>query len=157
MKILFVSTQDAARTQLAAGMARVMAPAHVAIESAGRTSGAVHPQAVRALQEVGIDIRAAQARSLHDLDLATIDVVISLSAEPPSAEPPSAEPPSAENVRSPAFAAETESLHWPMDDLTGPPDEDEAQATVRFRAARERLRAHLREYFQRMTDSEDDG
>jgi len=141
MKILLASTQDAARTQLAAGMARVMAPFHLEIQSAGLTASEVSPWAVRVMHEVGVDISGARARDLRDVDLTTIDVVISLSTD---------------EVRSPTLSEQAERLHWPIEELVAVAGEDDAQTLARFRAAREGLRAHLRDYLQRMTDSDEE-
>ncbi|MCE2497457.1 MAG: arsenate reductase ArsC [Nitrosopumilaceae archaeon] len=55
-KILFVCVENSARSQMAEGFLRQMAP-HIRVQSAGTRPGAhVSPAAVRAMREVGIDI-----------------------------------------------------------------------------------------------------
>ena len=146
MRILFVSTHDAARTQLAVGMARLMVPHHVTVQSAGRIAGELHPLVLPMLAEVGVTHRDAIPRELAAVDPDSVDEVISLSAE----ELPAAD-----------FAPKAARLHWPIDELPGVIESDVAgpslsEARVRFRAAREHLRAHLRERLQRMTEPDDE-
>lgn len=55
-EVLFVCVENSARSQMAEGFLRQMAP-HIRVQSAGTRPGAqVSPEAVRAMREVGIDI-----------------------------------------------------------------------------------------------------
>jgi arsenate reductase len=137
MKIAFLCVANSARSQMAEGMARLMAPAGVEVCSAGSAPAGVNPFAIKALDEVGVDARSHTSTSVNDLDPATVDVVVTLCAE---------------EVCPVLLAENAERLHWPIDDPAGGEGDDEAQLE-RFRSARERIREHLREYFRRMTDS----
>lgn len=56
--ILFVCTHNSARSQMAEGLMRHLAGDRFAVYSAGTVARGVHPMAVRAMAEAGIDIRA---------------------------------------------------------------------------------------------------
>lgn len=80
--ILFLCVHNSARGQMAEGLARKVLPAGVRIWSAGaELSEAVHPLAVRVMQEVGIDISAQRPKVVGDVPLGDIDTVITLCAE----------------------------------------------------------------------------
>jgi arsenate reductase len=137
MKILFLCVANSARSQMAEGMARVMAPAGVEVASAGSAPTHVNPFAVKALAEVGIDISGATSTLVDDVDASTVDLVITLCAE---------------EVCPVLLAERAERLHWPIEDPAGHGGDDEAQL-ARFIEARELIRDKLRDYFRRMEDS----
>ena len=66
-KILFLCTGNAARSQMAEGLARANHDDKIEVVSAGsRPAGFVHPNAIRALSEIGIDIHDAQSKSADE-------------------------------------------------------------------------------------------
>jgi phosphate transport system protein len=80
--ILFLCVHNSARSQMAEGWARKLLPSGVRIWSAGsQPAGTVHPLAVRAMQEVGVDISAQRPKLVSDVPLGDVDTVITLSAE----------------------------------------------------------------------------
>ena len=85
MNILFLCVANSARSQMAEGLAKSMLGTEHNIQSAGSIpSGEVHPHAVIAMDDVGIDIRSQHSKSVEDLDedfLNNIDFVITLCAE----------------------------------------------------------------------------
>lgn len=85
MNILFLCVANSARSQMAEGLAKSMLGQGHNIQSAGSTpSGEVHPNAVIAMDEIGIDIRNHFSKSIDDLDkdfINNIDYVITLCAE----------------------------------------------------------------------------
>ena len=85
MNILFLCVANSARSQMAEGLAKSMLGQGHNIQSAGSIpSGEVHPNAVIAMDEIGIDIREQYSKSIDDLDkdfLDNIDFVITLCAE----------------------------------------------------------------------------
>ena len=54
--VLFLCVANSARSQMAEGIARALAPASVKFSSAGSQPSQLNPFAVKALAEVGIDI-----------------------------------------------------------------------------------------------------
>ena len=85
MNILFLCVANSARSQMAEGLARSMLGNEHNIHSAGSIpSGEVHPHAVIAMDEIGIDIRDQYSKSTDDLDksfIDSLDFAITLCAE----------------------------------------------------------------------------
>jgi len=85
MNILFLCVANSARSQMAEGLAKSMLGQGHNIQSAGSIpSGEVHPNAVIAMDEVGIDISNHFSKSVDDLDkdfIDNLDFVITLCAE----------------------------------------------------------------------------
>lgn len=104
MNILFLCVANSARSQMAEGLAKSMlGPSHN-IQSAGSIpSGEVHPNAVIAMDEMGIDIRDQFSKSTDDLDkdfIDNLDFAITLCAEEVC----------------PVLPTKAQSLHWANED-----------------------------------------
>ena len=125
--ILFLCVANSARSQMAEGLARQLLPG-LRVQSAGSRPSRVNPYAIEVLAEVGIDASAHTAKSVQDIDPATVDLVITLCAEEVC----------------PIFLGKAERLHWPIPD---PASEDPAltpeDLRTRFRAGRDELRRRL--------------
>lgn len=65
-RVLFVSTDNAARSQMAEGMLRAWAGERYDVSSAGIESKDVRPEAVAVMAEMGIDITAQQAKGIGE-------------------------------------------------------------------------------------------
>jgi arsenate reductase len=111
---------------MAEGLARALAPPGYRFWSAGSKPGTLHPLAVAALSEVGIDISHQRAKGLAHIPLDEVDTIVTLCAEEVCPYVPSA-------VRR---------LHWPLPD-PAPVAGSEAERLAAFRAARDRLRELL--------------
>lgn len=104
-RILFLCTGNAARSQMAEGLANALHGNKVEAISAGsRAAGWVHPAAIRALAEIGIDISGAESKSAepfleHDFDV-VVTVCDSAAQDCPSW-------PGAKRIE-----------HWPIEDPT---------------------------------------
>ena len=85
MHILFSCVANSARSQMAEGLAKEILGDGHDIQSAGSIpSGEVHPNAIIAMDEIGIDIRNQFSKSIDDLDKDFIDdlnFAITLCAE----------------------------------------------------------------------------
>ena len=85
MNILFLCVANSARSQMAEGLAKSMFGKEHNIQSAGSIpSGEVHPSAVIAMDDIGIDIRDQYSKSTDDLDkdfIDNLDYAITLCAE----------------------------------------------------------------------------
>ena len=133
VKILFLCVANSARSQMAEGLARRHFGEEAEVRSAGSQPGReVHPRAVEAMKEVGIDISAHRPASLHELPpafLTDLDYVVTLCAEelcPIVASP------------------KAKRLHWPIPDpaavAAGP------KQIGAFLEARDRIDANLRAF-----------
>jgi len=104
MNILFLCVANSARSQMAEGLAKSMLGQGHIIQSAGSIpSGEVHPNAVIAMDEIGIDIRDQFSKSTDDLDkefIDNLDFAITLCAEEVC----------------PVLPTKAKSLHWMNED-----------------------------------------
>lgn len=73
--VLFVCVENSARSQMAEGFLRQMAP-HIRVQSAGTRPGTqISPEAVRAMREVGIDISRQEPKGVTQEMLAGSTVI----------------------------------------------------------------------------------
>lgn len=125
--ILFLCVANSARSQMAEGLARCLFP-ELTIQSAGSRPSRVNPYALEVLAEVGLDLSSHTSKSVHTLDPATVDLVITLCAEEVC----------------PAFLGRAERLHWPLPDpASDDPSLTPDQLRARFRAARDEIQRRL--------------
>ena len=116
--VLFLCVANSARSQMAEGLARALAPPGYRFFSAGSQPGTLNPLAVQALAEQGIDISHHRAQGLDDMPLAEADVIVTLCAEEVC----------------PFVPGDVQRLHWPLPD---PRD------LAGFRSTRDELRRRL--------------
>jgi thioredoxin type arsenate reductase len=120
--VLFLCVANSARSQMAEGLARRLAPPGYRFFSAGSEPGALHPLAVAALAEVGIDISSQHSKGLAAVPLADADAIVTLCAEEVC----------------PLVTAPVERVHWPLPDPARVPGSDDERLAA-FRATREKL------------------
>ncbi len=125
MNILFLCVANSARSQMAEGLARKLLP-NDSIQSAGSRPSTVNPFAARAMKEIEIDISAQQSKSVDSIDLAQVDLVVTLCAEEVC----------------PVVSANVKRLHWPITDPAGLGETDEAKLQA-FREARHSIHKRL--------------
>ncbi len=78
-RILFLCTGNAARSQMAEALARANHGDVVDVVSAGsRPAGFVHPQAIRAMADLGVDIRDAESKSAERFINEKFDAVVTV-------------------------------------------------------------------------------
>ena len=102
-RILFVCTGNIARSQMAEGLARDLAAAGVEVASAGTRPNpkGIHPFAVEAMRDRGIDISAHRSKHIDDLP-GEFDYVVTLCDD------------AAQNC--PVLPARRERIHWSIPD-----------------------------------------
>jgi arsenate reductase len=123
---LFLCVANSARSQMAEGVARSLAPAGVKISSAGSAPSRVNPLAVRALAEIGLDISGQYSKSVDSIPPGGVDVVITLCAE----------------EECPVFMGKARRIHWGLPDPGGAALSDE-QKLQSFRDVRDELKRRL--------------
>jgi arsenate reductase len=111
---------------MAEGIARSLAPPSVKISSAGSRPSKVNPFAIRALDEMRIDLRGHRSKSVDDVDPSDIDAVITLCAEEVC----------------PVFLGKARRFHWGLPDPAGAGANDAEQMQA-FREVRDELRRRL--------------
>jgi len=77
-KILFVCTHNSSRSQMAEGLLRALRGDRYEAFSAGTEPTSVHPGAIAAMSEIGIDIRGHRAKGLSKFGMETFDEVVTV-------------------------------------------------------------------------------
>lgn len=77
-RILFVCTHNSSRSQMAEGLLRTLRGDRYEAFSAGSEPTQVHPGAVAAMAEIGIDIRSHRAKGLAEFKGEAFDEVVTL-------------------------------------------------------------------------------
>ncbi|MEO2069333.1 MAG: arsenate reductase ArsC [Desulfurobacteriaceae bacterium] len=84
-KIAFICTGNSARSQIAEGLAKHLAELYgkeIEVYSAGsKPVGYIHPLAIKVMEEEGIDISSQCSKSLEEIPLSELDIVITLCGE----------------------------------------------------------------------------
>jgi arsenate reductase len=122
---LFLCVANSARSQMAEGIARSLAPGGVRVASAGSEPSIVRPEAVQVLEEIGIDISGQRSKNVSEVDPGWVDVVVTLCADEVC----------------PVFLGKAVRLHWGLPDPAAVVEPDERFES--FRAARDELRRRL--------------
>jgi arsenate reductase (thioredoxin) len=77
-KILFLCTGNSARSQMAEGVMRYFRGDEFEVFSAGVEPKGVHPQAIVAMLEIGVDISRHNSKHVDDLSTKEFDYIITL-------------------------------------------------------------------------------
>jgi len=128
--ILFLCVANSARSQMAEGIARSLAPQGVKVSSAGSSPASVRPQAIQALKEIGIDISGHRSKGLDSIDAGSVDAVITLCAEEVC----------------PVFLGKAVRVHWGLPDPAGVTGTEETRLNA-FRTVRDELLRRLQVLF----------
>jgi arsenate reductase len=128
-RVLFLCTHNSARSQMAEGWLRALAGDRFEVASAGTEQTRVHPLAVRAMGEVGIDIGGHESKTLERFLGEPWDYVVTVCDSASEA--------------CPVFPGAARRAHWSFDDPSrAVGGDDERLAT--FRRVRDAIGARLR-------------
>lgn len=130
-RVLILCTGNSARSQMAEGVLRRDAGDRFEVESAGVIASFVRPQAIKAMEEIGIDITGHRSKSVEEFEGRDFDYVITVC----------------DNAREscPVFPAKTDRIHWSFDDPAEAVGTEEEKLAV-FRRVRDEIRGRLREF-----------
>jgi len=128
-RVLFLCTHNSARSQMAEGWLRHLAPDRYEAQSAGTERRAVHPLAIRAMAEVGIDISSHTSKIVVGLMQEPWDYVITVC--------------DSANERCPLFPGKIQRLHWGFPDPSAATGTDEQRLVV-FRRIRDQIGDRLK-------------
>ncbi|MBZ0160241.1 MAG: arsenate reductase ArsC, partial [bacterium] len=64
LRVLFLCTHNSARSQMAEGLLRALAGDRFVVASAGTEATRVHPLAIRAMEEVKIDLSGHTSKTI---------------------------------------------------------------------------------------------
>ena len=130
--LLFLCVANSARSQMAEGVARSLAPAGVTVSSAGSRPTKVNPLAIQALDEIGLDLRGHTSKGVETIPPEGVEVVITLCAE----------------EECPVFLGKARRVHWGLPDPGGAGLTDE-QRLQSFRDVRDEIKRRLAVVFGR--------
>lgn len=122
--VLILCTGNSARSQMAEGLLRARVGDRMVVESAGSKPSAVHPFAIEAMDEIGIDIRSQHSKHLDVFLDRPFDFVITVC----------------DNAAKtcPAFPGRAQRIHWSLPDPAAAPGSKKEQLDA-FRRVREIL------------------
>jgi arsenate reductase len=133
IRVLFLCTHNSARSQMAEALLRQLGGGRFEAFSAGTEATRVHPLAVRAMADVGIDIAQAHSKHLNEYLGQDFDYVITVCDR------------AAESC--PVFPGRPERIHWSFPDpsaVTG----SEAERYRAFERVRNEIMLRLRTWVQ---------
>ena len=128
--ILFLCVENAARSQIAEGLARSMVPAGTKVWSAGSRPTSVRPEAVAVLKEIDIDISHHRSKGVEEIPAAEVDTVVTLCGE----------------EECPLFLGKATRLHWGLPDPAAVQGSEQDRLNA-FRATRDEIRRRLEALF----------
>ena len=130
MKILFMCVANAARSQMAEGLARHLFANHIEVQSAGSQPKTVHPLAKLALAEIGIDISSHHSKSCDQLSVEfgnDLDYLVTLCAE---------------EVCPVTSFKTAKKVHWPLPDPASETATEDQQMDA-FRKTRDEIKKRI--------------
>jgi arsenate reductase (thioredoxin) len=135
-RVLVLCTHNSARSQMAEGLLRALAPDRFDVASAGTEASRVHPLAIQAMDELGIDLRGHQSKTLDRFLAEPWDYVITVC--------------DSANERCPLFPGRTTRLHWSFEDPSAAAGSEAERLTV-FRRVRDAIAGRLRGWLAERT------
>jgi arsenate reductase (thioredoxin) len=124
-RVLFLCTHNSARSQMAEGILRHLGGERFEVHSAGTGATHVRPLAIRAMDEIGIDISGQESKTLERYLEESFDYVITVCDDA--------------NEACPFFPGAANRLHWSFEDPSRARGSEEEQLAV-FRSVRDRIK-----------------
>ncbi|MCU0499322.1 MAG: ArsR family transcriptional regulator [Anaerolineae bacterium] len=125
-RVLFVCTHNSARSQMAEALLRHLSGGRITVMSAGSHPKTIHPDAIRTMDRLGIDLRQQHSRALDTVIDQTFDDVITVCDR-------------AREV-CPIVPVQGRSLHWGLPDPVRINDDQERAAAFEQTAYRLKTR-----------------
>ena len=137
VKVMFLCTGNACRSQMAEAFARELGMGMIDAYSAGLMEVEIHPRAIAAMKEAGIEISCQKSKEIDPEFLCKMDVVITLCIP-------------AEN-NCPRTPPQVKRLHWPIVAPVDTGEMEEEEAIVNdFRRARDEIRELIEEFIRKI-------
>lgn len=130
--VLILCTGNSCRSHMAEGILRHAAGGLLEVRSAGsRPAGHVHPMAIKAMAEIGIDIAAHRSKHLDGFLQQEVETVITVCSDADRA--------------CPVFPGQVNRHHWGFDDPAHAGGDEEQKMQV-FRRVRDEIRRVFEAY-----------
>jgi arsenate reductase len=130
-RVLILCTGNSARSQMAEGLLRHDAGERFEVESAGTKPSIVRPEAIAAMDELGIDISGHRSKSVKEFDGQKFDYVITVC--------------DSARESCPVFFGRAVRLHHSFEDPAALDSSKEERLNL-FRRVRDELRSYLRTF-----------
>ena len=127
-RVLFLCTHNSARSQMAEGLLRQLAGDRFEVMSAGTEATHIRLLAIRAMDEIGIDISGQESKTLDRYLDEPFDYVITVCDDA--------------NEACPFFPGAANRLHWSFEDPSRIEGSEEERLAV-FRSVRDRIRERI--------------
>jgi arsenate reductase (thioredoxin) len=127
-RVLFLCTHNSARSQMAEGLLRQLAGDRFEVMSAGTKATHIRPLAIRAMDEIGIDISGQESKTLDRYLDEPFDYVITVCDDA--------------NEACPFFPGAANRLHWSFEDPSRVEGLEEERLAV-FRSVRDQIRERI--------------
>jgi arsenate reductase (thioredoxin) len=132
-RVLFLCTANSCRSQMAEGIVNYYLGNQIEAFSAGITPTFVHPRAIEALLEIGIDVSGNRSKSMTEFEGQQFDYVITLC--------------DSANEQCPLFFGGVKKIHMGFDDPAAATGTDE-EIMAAFRRVRDAIKDQLLHFFQ---------
>src|SRR4030042_4728309 len=132
-KVLFVCTGNSARSQMAEGLLKALGSREWKARSGGIFPSYVHPLAIRAMGEIGIDISKQTSKSIDRFVKKKFNYIITLC--------------DAAAKSCPHFPGAGKRYHWPFEDPAAVIGTVEERLAV-FRKVRDKLKIKIEEFLK---------
>jgi arsenate reductase len=130
-RALILCTHNSSRSQMAEALLRNIAGHRFDVFSAGTVATRVHPLAIEAMREIGIDISGHRSKTLDEFRGQSFDYILTVC--------------DSANESCPIFPGRAERIHWSFDDPSAAQGDEAARLAV-FRRVREEIRKRLEEF-----------
>ena len=136
-RVLFVCTANSCRSQMAEGIVNHYLGDRIEAFSAGIMPMYVHPRAIAAMKEIGIDISGHRSKGMEEFAGQKFDYVITLC--------------DSANGQCPLFFGGVKKIHLGFDDPAAVRGSDE-EIRAAFRRGRDEIKNRLLEFFSNELD-----
>ena len=126
--VLFLCTHNSARSQMAEGLLRYLAGDRFEVMSAGTEATHIRPLAIRAMEELGIDISGQESKTLEKYLGSHFDYVITVCDDA--------------NKAWPIFPGARRRVHWSSEDPAQATGSEEERLRV-FQSVRDEIRERI--------------
>ena len=130
-RVLILCTGNSARSQMAEGLLRHDAGERFEVESAGTKPGHVRPEAIAAMEEIGIDITSHRSKHVDEFKDDSFDYVLTVC----------------DNAQEtcPIYPGQTYRIHHSFEDPAAVQGSEEERLAA-FRRVRDQIREYLRPF-----------
>lgn len=131
-RVLILCTGNSARSQMAEGLLRHDGGEQFEVFSAGTKASHVRPEAIQAMQEIGIDISGHRSKCLDEYLGQEFDFVITVCDNA--------------NEHCPIFPGKAERIHHSFEDPPAPGAKSPEETIIVFRRVRDEIRNWMKDF-----------